>query len=275
MSDAAGGGRASGPRTGRPAQAQKVGPGGAALSHHPLSAAPGYASLTPCGPGTGCRNHGRHGVARHHAPQQPRLLRTGHRPFLPGSPLSTRSALRTRSPAASRWSGPWSESIPETRARFAFVTVVGGPWSGIWSGITDSLVSTWSPPVAHSRAGRASTGLGNALPRRFPPLRPEAQCPTAGTQTRPAARRQTPPLGADAGARAEWPPPPPQGCAHPLPRASPGAEPCSRPACRRPTTTSQSATSVRAKRVALRLAKRFCTYFCARTPMHRLLCGLP
>ncbi len=99
--------------------------------------------------------------------------------------------------------------------------------------------------------------------------------PTAGTQTRPAARRPTPPLGADAGARAEWPPPPPQGCAHPLPRASPGAEPCSRPARRRPTTTSQSATSVRAKRVALRLAKKFCTYFCARTPMHRLPCGLP
>jgi hypothetical protein len=67
------------PRAGRPAL-QEVAPGSARNSvHRPMNATAGYGSWSLAGR---MSHDGRHGVARHHAPQQPRLLRTGHRPIL-------------------------------------------------------------------------------------------------------------------------------------------------------------------------------------------------
>ncbi len=174
---------------------------------------------------------GRHGVARHHAPQQPRLLRTGHRqtsggtalrvvrqPALPRLITGCHSKLSLRAGAASWW-GSWMATTVQTARPFRVRDHGRASWSRVWSGAPGFLISNRSltetataaegSPMssAWTRNGAASpTSTARHAKRAVraarPPLLPISRELPCGTRLPPVRPKSRKPLAAITGWRA-------------------------------------------------------------------------
>lgn len=90
-----------------------------------MNAAPGFGSWSLAGR---VPHDGRHGAARHHAPQQPRLLRTGHRPILEATeaPAADRGPRPPTAAARLLAQKPWIVPIPGTTKLHRLEENLGG-----------------------------------------------------------------------------------------------------------------------------------------------------